>query len=77
MLFISQIVGSVVTLTLPTGQQVRVKIVSVKRPVRRNGKYIRGPQVRLGIDADRNIPVNRKEVQDAIDAGVPQSAKSQ
>lgn len=32
---------------------------------------IRGDKVRLGITARRDIPVHRKEVRDAIDAGIP------
>lgn len=34
---------------------------------------IRGDKVRLGVDADKDIPVHRSEVQEAIDAGVPKS----
>ncbi len=30
---------------------------------------IRGDKVRLGIEAPKDVSVNRKEVQDAIDAG--------
>jgi|AP45_3_1055517.scaffolds.fasta_scaffold04003_4 carbon storage regulator len=30
---------------------------------------IRGDQVHIGIDAPKDVPVNRKEIQDAIDKG--------
>ena len=37
---------------------------------------IRGDKVRLGIEADKSIPVHRKEVKDAIDRKRDESATS-
>lgn len=32
---------------------------------------IKGDRVRIGVEADRDVPINRREVADLIAAGVP------
>lgn len=32
---------------------------------------IRGDKIRLGIEAPREVPIHRSEVQESIDAGIP------
>lgn len=72
MLIIKRAIGQVVALDLPDGRRVLVKVVNIRRPPWRDGR----PRAILGVEADRGVRVNRKEVQDAID-GIPQGAESQ
>ena len=58
MLVLSRKVREEIVITMPTGERVTI-IVS----------EIRGGQVRLAIDAPRQIAVNRGEIQKAIDEG--------
>ena len=56
MLVLSRLKDESIIITTPQGEKVTITIVD-----------IRGPKVRVGIEAARNISVHRKEVQDAIE----------
>jgi len=61
MLVLTRPVGEEIIITTADGQQITVAVLGV-----------RGNQVRIGVDAPRDVAVDRKEIHERKLMGVPQ-----
>lgn len=64
MLILTRRPGETLIAEMPNGQTIELTILGIK-----------GNQVRIGVEAPKDIPVHRKEIYDRIHAGEPAPAK--
>lgn len=60
MLVLSRHRDESIIIPVPGGPRLRITVID-----------IRGDKVRIGVEAPPDVPVNREEIQEQIDAGIP------